>query len=465
MIRLTLVALATATLAGCVSFSQDGGMGEVSDLTKERTGQAVQWQRSQADSDAAGNRSKKLLASPLTPDAAVELALLNNRGLQANLAELGISEADLVQAGRPKNPMLSFGRIAGPGVLEVDRSVMFGVLDLLTVPAATGVARQRFERAQIKAAMDAVSLASQVRKTYFEAVAAQQLIQYFRQVKDAADASADLARRMAAAGNFSKLDQMHEQAFYADATSQLARAQQQATAQREQLTRLMGLAGDQINFQLPDRLPELPKAVIEPANAQQTAMDRRLDVLMAKRDVDATARSLGLNNATRFANALDVGYQNKSQTGTPNEQGFEVQVEVPLFDFGGARTARARARYMQAVDRTAQIAVNAQSEVRESYSAYRTTYDLAKHYRDEVVPLRKRIQDENLLRYNGMLIGVFELIADARDQVTGVTDYVKALRDYWVADANLQAALTAGSPDSNSAASAGSAQMSSTTER
>jgi outer membrane protein TolC len=465
MIRLTLVALATATLAGCASFSQDGGMGKVSDLTKERTGQTVQWQRSQADSDAANARSKKLVASPLTPDAAAELALLNNRGLQASLAELGISEADLVQAGRPKNPMLSFGRIAGPGVLEVDRSVMFGVLDLLTIPAATGVARQRFEQAQLKAAVDAVNLASRVRQTYFEAVAAQQLIQYFQQVKDAADASADLARRMVAAGNFSKLDQMREQAFYADATSQLARAQQQATAQREQLTRLMGLAGDQANFQLPDRLPELPKAVIEPANAQQTAMDKRLDVRMAKRDVDATARFLGLTNATRFVNALDVGYQNKSQTGTPNEQGFEVQVEVPLFDFGGARTARAKAQYMQAVDRTAQIAVNAQSEVRESYAAYRTTYDLAKHYRDEVVPLHKRIQDENLLRYNGMLIGVFELIADARDQVTGVTDCVKALRDYWVADTNLQTALTAGSPDSNSAASAGNAQMPSTTER
>jgi outer membrane protein TolC len=465
MIRLTLVALAAATLAGCASFSQDGGMGKVSDLTKERIGQTVQWQRSQAESDAAGARSKELLAQPLTPDAAVELALLNNRGLQANLADLGISEADLVQAGRPRNPLLGFSRLAGPRVLEVDRSVMFNVLDLLTMPAATGVARQRFEQAQLKAAKDAVNLACRVRRTYFEAVAAQQLIQYFQQVKQAADASADLARRMVAAGNFSKLDQMREQAFYADATSQLARAQQQATAQREQLTRLMGLAGDQTSFQLPDRLPELPKSVVEPANAQQTAMDKRLDVLMAKRDVDATARALGLTNATRFVNALDVGYQNKGQTGTPDEQGFEVQVEVPLFDFGGARTARAETQYMQAIDRTAQIAVNAQSEVRESYAAYRTTYDLARHYRDEVVPLRKRIQDENLLRYNGMLIGVFELIADARAQVTGVTEYVQALRDYWVADTNLQAVLTAGSPDSNSAASAGNAQMSSTTER
>jgi outer membrane protein TolC len=103
---------------------------------------------------------------------------------------------------------------------------------------------------------------------------------------------------------------------------------------------------------------------------------------------------------------------------------------------------------MQAMHRAAQTAIDARSEVRESYSAYRTAYDLAKHYRDEVVPLRKRISEENLLRYNGMLIGVFELLADARDQVASVTASVQALRDYWVAETNLQTAMTTGSPAS-----------------
>ncbi len=105
--------------------------------------------------------------------------------------------------------------------------------------------------------------------------------------------------------------------------------------------------------------------------------------------------------------------------------------------------------YMQSVNRTAQVAVNARSEVRESYSAYRTAYDLARHYRDEVVPLRKRISDENLLRYNGMLASVFELLADSRDQIASVTGAVEALRDYWIAETNLQSALTGRSPGSS----------------
>jgi len=138
-------------------------------------------------------------------------------------------------------------------------------------------------------------------------------------------------------------------------------------------------------------------------------------------------------------------------TGEPRANGYEIELELPLFDFGSTRAARAEATYMQAVHRTAQVAIEARSEVRESYSAYRTSYDLARHYRDEVVPLRKRISEENLLRYNGMLIGVFELLADSRDQVTSVTGYVEALRDFWVAETNLQTVLTGRSPGTGSA--------------
>ena len=96
---------------------------------------------------------------------------------------------------------------------------------------------------------------------------------------------------------------------------------------------------------------------------------------------------------------------------------------------------------MQAVNRLAETAINARSEVRAGYSAYLIHYELAKHYRDEVVPLRKRISDENLLRYNGMLISVFELLADAREQILGVNGYIEALKDFWVADTDMQTAL------------------------
>ena len=448
MIRLTAAALASLALAGCASFSQDGGFNAVAQLTKERVGQAPNYQRTTEQADSAKARVAQLLKQPLTADSAVEIALLNNRDLQASYAELGIAESDLVRAGRLANPSFRFGRLSNGSATEIDRAVIFDVLALFTMPLVRQVEQGRFEQAQLQAAFETVGVAGEARKAFFEAVTAQQLVGYFAQVKEAADASNELARRMAAAGNFNKLAQMREQSFYSDATTQLARAQHQAVATRERLTRVLALSGEQLDFKLPDRLPDLPDVPVEPRNAEQTAMDKRLDVLMAKRSTEATAKSLGLTKTTRFINVLNVGYQNKSNTGEPRMNGYEIELELPLFDFGTARIARAEATYMRSVNRTAQVAVNARSEVRESYSAYRTAYDLARHYRDEVVPLRKRISDENLLRYNGMLASVFELLADSKDQIAAVTGAVEALRDYWVAETNLQAALTGRSPGS-----------------
>jgi outer membrane protein TolC len=434
-------ALSLLALSGCASFSSDGGFDRVASLTRERTGIAPISPRDAATSDAARSRSIELLRQPLTPDAAVEIALLNHRGLRASFAELGIAEADLVRAGRLHNPSLRFGRLAGGGSVEIDRAVIFDVLGLLAMPTASRIERDRFEIAQLQAAADAVSLAAEARRAFFDAVAAQQLLGYAGQVKEAADASGELARRMRAAGNFSKLEQMREQAFQSDALAQWLRARHQAVAGRERLARALGLADDLPPFTLPERLPELPTAPVDARNAEQTAMNKRLDLLMARRGAASTAASLGLTEATRFINVLEVGYQNQSSSGEPRRNGYEITFELPLFDFGSARVARAEATYRQSIDRAAQLALQARSEVRESYSAYRSAYDLAKHYRDEVVPLRKRISDEQLLRYNGMLGSVFELLADAREQIAGVTGAVESLRDHWIAETALQTAL------------------------
>ena len=437
-----LAPAAAALLAGCASFAPDGGFDRVGELTLDRTGLTPSYQRTTGAIDGAQARIAEVLAAPLTADSAVELAFLNNRGLQASFAELGVAESEWVRAGRLRNPSLGFGKLReSGGVTEIERSVMFDVLGLLTMPVASQVEQRRFAQAQLQASREAVSLAAQVRQAWFGAVAAQELLAYTRQVKEAADASSEMARRMLQAGNFSKLSQMREQSFQADATAQLARAQQRSLAERERLTRLLGLSGTQVNFTLPARLPELPQTAAQQRDAEQAAMDQRLDVQMARHSAEHTAQSLGLTKATRFVNVLELGYQNRSVTGEPRANGYMIELELPLFDFGATRAARAEATYMQALHRAAEVAVIAQSEVRESYAAYRTSYDLARHYRDEVVPLRKRISDENLLRYNGMLIGVFELLADAREQVASVTGYVEALRDFWVAESQLQTAL------------------------
>jgi len=442
-------------LGGCASFSPDAGLGGVNELVQARTGQRLDWQPTDRDPATLPPRVTELLGHPLTSDAAVEIALANSPRLRSTLQELRIAESDLVRAGTLPNPRFSFTNIAGGGIREIERTLMVELTALFMMPLALDLEQRRFELTQLRVASELVAAIAEVRTAYVRAVASLELVTYAQQVKETAEASSELARRMVVAGNFSRLAQMREQAFYADAVAQLARTMQEATTDRERLARLLGLTRSSA-ITLPDRLPDLPRVPREPRDAEQTAMEQRLDILYAKRSLATSAMALSLTRTTRFVNLLEVGYANKSQTGEPRQNGYAIELEVPLFDFGTTRVARADAIYSQALHDSAEVAVNALSEVRETYTAYRTAYDLAKHYQDEIVPLRKRISDEAVLRYNGMLISVFELLADARDQIGSVIAAIEAKRDYWVADAHLQAALTGRAPGDRLATSGAS---------
>ncbi len=445
--RALTAAVALAFLGGCATFSADGGFGAVGSAAKDRgLQQEVKWVKTDKDAEHVQATVKQLLAKPLTADSAVQIALLNNRGLQATYAELGIAESDLVQAGRLTNPGFSFERLHRGDDVSIDRTFLFNILGLLTMPVRTDLEKRRFALTQGRVAAETLRVAADTRRAWASAVAAQETTKYMGQVKSAAETSAELARRMAAVGNFSKLDQAREQLFYGESTAQLARAQQTAVAQRERLTRLMGLWGNDIRYTLPDRLPDLPKTAREIADIETLAMQQRLDVQGALKEAENIAASLGLTKATGFISVLEVGYLRNSETGQARQTGYEIEIRLPIFDWGSARSARAEHTYMQAANRAADTAVRARSEVREAYAAYRTALDLAKHYRDEILPLRKRISEENLLRYNGMLISVFELLVDARQQVAAVNATIEAQRDYWLAESTLQLTLTGTSP-------------------
>ncbi len=441
--RASLLALFAAALllGGCASFSPDGGLAVVEQATKERLGKDLRWARSDADRAAIEQRVTALLAQPLSVDDAVQLALLNNRGLQAAFYELGITEAEVVQAGRLPNPGFSFARLRRGDEVELERGLHFNLARLVAMPLMRQVEERRFKQAQGAAATAVLSLAAQTRVAYFNALAAEETVRYTRQVMQAAQASAELARRMEQVGNFSKLQRAREQAFYADAALNLARAEQAQRATRERLTRQLGVWGAQTQFTLPPRLPDLPPQANDLPDVERLAMAQRLDVQGAKLAVEQTARNLGLTRATRFVNVLELGAIRNSSNEAPTQRGWEIGVELPLFDWGDARIARAQAVYMQTLNRAAETAVNARSEVREAYANYRFAYDIARHQRDEIVPLGQRIAAENVLRYNGMLIGVFELLADARLQIAGVNAAIQAQRDFWIAQSDLDMAL------------------------
>lgn len=426
-------------LAGCASFSPDGGFSSVEQAAQQHINKEVIWQRSGADKTAAKQRVAALLGSPLSADDAVQIALLNNPGLQAMFFELGISESDVVQAGRLPNPGFTFGRTHQGGEVEIDRSIVVNIARLILMPASIDVEQRRFEQTKRKLTLQLLALAFETRKAYYMAVAAEQSVLYMRQVKEAADAGAELARRMLQAGNFNKLQQAREQSFYAESQLNLARAEQLQTRSREQLTKLMGLSNP--TYSLPSRLSDLPKTPDEQVDMERLAMTQRLDVQTTVMNTEQLAKNLGLTKATRFINVLDVGASHTTFNDTSTKNGYEVSLELPLFDWGDAKVAKAESIYMQSLNRAEQVAINARSEVREAYAVYRANFDIAKQYQDEIVPLKKRVSQENLLRYNGMLIGVFDLLADARSQIGSVNSAIEAYRDFWIAKADLDMSL------------------------
>lgn len=444
--RMLLAALAAATLSGCATLAPDGGLGAVNEATKSRVKHDLVRVATEEDRARVAAAVRERLAKPIGSEEAVAIALLNNPGLQAAYAQLGVAEADLVQAGRMRNPGFSFARLERGHEREIERTFTFDVLWLVTMPWRLEAEGEMHAAAQARTSLEVARVADEARRAWIEAVAASEHARYAEAVNDAAGASAELAREMARAGNFSRLAQSREQLFHAEAVAGLARARHAEVAARERLARALGLWGEQQRLRLPERLPDPPPSPRSLGDAEGLAIANRLDVQGARRETEALARALGLTRATRFVNVLHLGYENNSSNEAPKQTGYELELEIPIFDWGDAKLARAQALYMGSVHRTAETAIRARSEVRESWSAYRTAWDLAKHYREEIVPLRKRISEENLLRYNGMLIGIFELLADAREQVASVMAAIEATREYWIADANLETALVTGSP-------------------
>ena len=441
------LAAAIVVLAGCASVNIDDTLAETNNANSTFTGGKLELSRTDAQRQARSKLSGELLAKPLGMDDAVQLALTNSPAVQTLLAQSWADMAQASQNGRIANPLFTFERITFGSELEIGRLLSFGLLDLLTLPRRMGIAQGQVAQARVQLSSSVIDQVTQVRQAWVRAVAAQQLLQYANQVNASAQASAELARRMQQVGNFSKLQRARQQAFYADSVAQLASSQHAATAAREELTRLLGLTDEQAGqLKLLERLPDLPKEARQSASVSATATEQRLDVQLARMQLDAAGKSQGLNLITSLVDVelgirRDTVFDNAEGTSTPRK-GYELGIRLPIFDWGSAKRDAMNAQSLAAANRYEGTVRGASSQLRESYSAYRTAYDVAKHYRDEIVPLRKAMADENTLLYNGMFISVFELLADMRDQVSSVTAAINASQQFWLADAALAASMT-----------------------
>ena len=442
-LRLT-AALAPLLLAACASVPPESTLAEARQrlaASGAAAGAELALQRSADQRADAARAADALLARPLDAAGAQRLALLHSPALQALLAEAWAEDLDSAAAARPADPRLVWERALHGDEREFTRSLHLGLTDWLLWPARARAADRRAETRRLQLAGQVLAQQQAVRQQWLRAVAARELLAYHGQVREAADAGAELARRMQAVGNFNRLRRAREQAFQAEALTRQTRATQVALAEREALVRLLGLDSAQAErLQLPERLPPLPAQPRDAADVSRAAGQDRLDLALARRALDARDAEGG--DALRLGTALDLELGvARGRAGGERTRSTELGAGLPLLDGGASRRGALDARQLAALQRLTQVQREAASQLRERYAAYRSAWDLAQQARGTLVPLRQTITDELLLQYNGMLAGVFELLAEARAQVGAVIQAVEAQRDFWLADAALDGAI------------------------
>ncbi len=422
-------------LLGCGSVDPAASFPDVEALARERVGAELRWIRGTAEDAEVGRKVRDLLANPLPVEAAVQIALLNNRTLQATYEELGVAQADLVQAGLLQNPVFS-GTLRFPlksaGVTNLEFDLVGNFLELLFLPARKQVAALEFEERKLRVSHAVLELASQTRSAYYSAISARQVADLRRLVAQAAEATAEFAKRLHDAGNLSELAMTLEQASYEQARIDWSKTESAVIDARERLTRLMGLWGKDAEWKAPERLPDVAVEELPLERAERLAVSRRLDFQAALREVQVVAASLGLTQQTRWIGEFNLGANAERDTDGSWLVGPTFSVQLPIFDQGQARMAGGEAMLRMREHRLTALAVDIRSEVRSLRSRLVQDRYRIDHYAKVVIPLRERAVALTQERYNFMLVGVFELLEAKRREFDAYQEYIETVRDYWI---------------------------------
>jgi len=466
---------ASGLLAGCATSGTvdvsdaKAGFTTVTDRTASVVGQQPVWIQSTTEAQATADKVRNLVrGKTVDADLAVKLALLNNKGLQAAYADIGTSAAELWQQSLPVNPSLGIGINGGIDPIGVvESAVVANIMSAVTRPRRVAVADARFRQAQLVAAEATLRLAADTRRAWIEAVASNERLGYLYKAQQAADAASELGKKLGETGAFPKTAQAREHVAYAELAGQSATAKLDARNAREALNRAMGLWGGDIDYKLPGALPKLPPRGADKRAIEAEALKNRVDLEIARLELEALAQSYGLTKATRYVTDVNLlaGVEverEEEEDGSSNTEVLpviDVEFTIPIFDSGQARMRQAEMAYMRAANLLAERAVNIRSEARQAHNARQATYDIARHYRNSVVPLRTAIAEQATLTYNGMITNTFELLADTRARTDSLLQSVNAKRDFWVADAALVTAVYGGGGASAEAGGGEAAQV------
>ena len=400
----------------------------------------------------AAEKVRSLLKGRLTVDESVQIALLNNRYLQAIYSDLGVAQADLVQAGLLSNPVFNAGvffPVSG-GRPDLELNVVMNFLDLFYRPLRERVAAAQFEETKLRVTGSVLDFAAQVRAAFYAHQANEQMLEMRQTILQSLMASYEVTRRLHEAGNITDLELNRERALAETAKLDLRSAEMAERQTREQLNDLMGIWANDTEWQTDRRLPDIPPEPMPLEGLERTALAESIDLSNARQRIVVAGEQLGLDRAASLIPESHSGVLGEKDEGAW-KVGPVLEFPVPLFDQGQARIGRAVAELRRAQQEYYAMAVRIRSAARALRDQIQGARDRALYYRDIMLPLQERIVNEAQLHYNAMQIGPVQLLRAREQQIETAVAYVEALRDYWLAWTELEQILSGRLPGANGA--------------
>lgn len=436
--------VSTMLIAGC-SLNPRADFTDVENTVGHASGKRVSWIRSGREAAAAHGAVQALLSRPLIADSAAQIALLNNRDLQARFEEIGISYADYIQAGLPQNPSITghidFSRQGN----ATEYSVAQDIISLLLLPLRKKIAAAQLATTKKRIASEVLGLVAETKTAFYMLQARQQLLGRLKLIVEANQAGAEIAKQQHDAGNITDLDLANQAALYNQSRVDVAQTEAQIRSERERLNRLMGVWGQETRWVISDSLPPIPAREISPDRLEQIAVAQRLDLAMARANVNAIGRELALKSATRFTPVrIDLGLHGEKEPDSAQRRGPTLDLELPIFDFGQAAIARLESQWRQAVHELHALAVDARSEIREARDLVFANRELTSYYEKILLPQRVQIVNQTQLQVNAMQISPLELLQAKERELDTERSYAETWRDYWIARVELERALWGG---------------------
>lgn len=417
--------------------------GFVSYIVANRVDSQVEWRQGCYHDERAQAIIQSMINSELNADTAIQIALLNNPKIQAIFEDLGIAQADLVEAGLLSNPAFEV-EIRYPHVkclrTNIEYLLTTSLLDAFLIPLRTKLATTEFEQAKLHVSNEILNLAFDVRETFYELIAERQKFNYIKSIVEITSILGEISSKQISIGNVNSLEFQLTQSRFLEADLELSQSLAEIIRIKEKLNRLLGLESD-FCLILPENLPEeFDYQGFDLCTLESIAIEERLDIQVARLELVRFCRMLGLKDWWTYTK-LQGGLAGERDPDGTNLIGPGISGELPIFNYGQAARMRLFAEFRQAQDRLAELEIRVRSEVREAHKLLMNYLKIINDYRERLLPMQEKISASSEELYNVMGLGIDKLLENKRLEVVAIKNYTESVKKYLVSRVELDRAL------------------------